>query len=105
MTKEELKFTDLVELCSRDGFIHAYSYLCHRDCTVGFLGGLKSEDLHFLSSPERLNKNELSTLHGLMLKSGYSTQEISSKELSLLVDSADKLLKHETLNESCKKLA
>jgi hypothetical protein len=103
MTKEELKFSELVELCSRDGFIHAYSYLCHRDCTVSFLGGLKSEDLHYLSSPERLNKNELSTLHGLMLKSGYSTQEISSKERSLLVDSADKLLKeiHGTLNESC----
>ncbi len=102
MTNEQSKFAELEELCKREGFIHAYSYLCYRDCTIGFQGGLKSEDLSHLTSSERLIKTELSTLHGLMLKSGYDTKEIGSEELAELVDSADRILKdiHGAIKES-----
>ncbi|WP_456294871.1 SEC-C domain-containing protein [Vibrio sp. AK197] len=99
MSDESSKFLELEALCGSDGFIHVYSFLCHRDCTFGFHGGLKSEDLHHLSSPDRLNKNELSMLHGLMLKSGYNTMDITSDELIRNVDLVENILReiHDSL--------
>ncbi|WP_228398767.1 hypothetical protein [Limnobaculum xujianqingii] len=102
MMNEQSKFVELEELCKREGFLHAYSYLCHKYCTIGFQGGLKSEDLSHLTSSDRLIKTELSTLHGLILKSGYDIKEISSEELANLADSAELILKdiHEEIKKS-----
>ncbi|EMG1612850.1 SecA-like protein, partial [Escherichia coli] len=102
MNNEQAKFLELEELCKQDGFIHAYSYLCLRDCTIGFQGGLETDDLNHLTSSDRLIKTELSLLHGLMLKSGYNAVEISSDKLTQYVDSAEQILKdiHEAIKTS-----
>ena len=102
MNNEQSRFAELEELCSQEGFIHAYSYLCLRDCTFGFHGGLKTEDLSHYTSPERLIKTELSTLHGLILKAGYDTTEISSEKLTQYIESAEQILKgiHDAIKES-----
>lgn len=89
---ENEKFIKLEELCSQAGFIHAFSYLCQRDCTIGFQGEFQGGDLHHLYTPERLIKTELSTLHGLLLKSGYDNSIIDSDRLKYLADRSEILL-------------
>lgn len=102
MSVEMSKFQELETLCSERGFLHAYSFLSRRDCTLGFLGGLKSDDLMHLFGPERLIKTELSTLHGLILKAGYNTAEIDRGKIIELVERAEKLLSeiHDELKRS-----
>lgn len=99
---EKSIFEKLEELCSRDGFIHALSYLTRRDCTFGYQGSLTGNNLGHFYNPERLIRTELSTLHGLMQKSGFSTVAISDEEIRDWSQEAEKLLAeiHEALKAS-----
>ncbi|MDF4656918.1 SEC-C domain-containing protein [Vibrio parahaemolyticus] len=92
MSGEGIKFKELEQLCAQPGFLHAFSYFCRRDCTVGFVEGLKNEDLMHLYGPDRLIKTELSTLHGLILKSGYYSTQVKLDEIARLVSDAERLL-------------
>ncbi|HHF2953599.1 TPA: YecA family protein [Vibrio diabolicus] len=102
MSLENTTFEKLEELCSREGFIHVLSYLARRDCTFGYQGGLTGENLGHFYSPERLIRTELSTLHGLVQKSGINTVKISDEEIRDWSLEAEKLLAevHESLKAS-----
>ena len=89
---EKRKFQELEALCSRGGFIHAFSYLCRRDCTFGYQGGVTGDSLGHFYSPERLIRTELSILYGLMQKSGFNTAAISDEEARDWSQEAEKLL-------------
>ncbi|WP_318515894.1 NERD domain-containing protein [Photobacterium leiognathi] len=106
MIVEEIKdeaelLEELKTLCSKPGFIHAFTYLCRRDGTVSFVGGIKYEDLLKFYGNERLIRTELSTLHGLMLKSGYNTAPIDSKLIEEYANSAESILEkiHDTMKQ------
>lgn len=101
---ESSKFEELEELCRQEGMLHVLSYLSRRDCTVGFHGELKSDDLSHFYSKERLIRTEISTLQGLILKHGYNTTPIETPSLKLLVDNSERILFeiHEELKPSFK---
>ncbi|OCH05054.1 SEC-C metal-binding domain-containing protein [Aliivibrio fischeri] len=83
---------ELQILCSKPGFIHAFSYLCRRDGTLNFVGGVKYEDMLKFYGNARLLRTELSTLHGLILKSGYKTDIIEPEKIEEYVRKAEELL-------------
>ncbi|MFS1960090.1 YecA family protein [Vibrio lentus] len=99
---EKAAFLKLEELCSRDGFIHVLSYLSRRDCTFGYQGGVSGENLGHFYSPDRLIRTELSVLHGLILKAGSTTVNISDDKVRDWCLEAEGLLLeiHEALKDS-----
>ncbi len=69
MRSEQAIFDELAVLCALPGYVHAVSYLCHRDNMIRYSGEMKVEDMQHLFSKSRLIRTETSTLIGLMLKS------------------------------------
>lgn len=60
---------ELSTLCVSPGYAHVIASFCFRDNIVKQTGeGLKADDYLNLHSPNRLNRPEISTLTGLMLK-------------------------------------
>src|SRR5690242_7598145 len=65
---EDEILADLASVCTSCGYAHAVAYFSFRDNVVGFSGELTGKDLQQLYSPDRLIRNEISTLIGLMVK-------------------------------------
>jgi hypothetical protein len=65
---EQEVFDDLHRLCRSPGFVHALAFLCFSENTVGIGETLRAEDLLPRYSPDRLIRNELSTLMGLLVR-------------------------------------
>lgn len=61
-------FTELIELCSAPGYLHAISFFCSRDNTISYEDVITSDDMFNQIQPERLVRTEISTLIGLACK-------------------------------------
>lgn len=61
-------FLALEAVCSAPGFIHAIAYFSTRDNMISYAGEMKKDDLAPLHGRERLVRNEVNTLIGLMVK-------------------------------------
>lgn len=68
MRREQDIFGDLSRLCTSPGYAHAIAVLCLRDDFIMYHGILTSNDMEHLSRREHLNRAEMSTLIGLMIK-------------------------------------
>ncbi|MEZ8348897.1 SEC-C metal-binding domain-containing protein [Vibrio splendidus] len=99
MTEEQQAFHELESLCDKKGAIHAFSYLCRRDCTVGFYDLLKPDNLMDLYNPERLIRTELSVVHGLIQKKGCDFTVLTDDEIEEVSGQIESLLGriHESL--------
>jgi hypothetical protein len=65
---EEEVFEELAILCTSSGYAHVIAYFCYRDNFVRFKEEMTSKDTENLFSSERLLRNEISVLIGLMVK-------------------------------------
>jgi len=66
---EQAIIAELATLCVSPGYANVIASFCFRDNIVKYSGeGLKADDYLNLHSPNRLNRPEISTLIGLMLK-------------------------------------
>lgn len=89
MTGEEVQrtekeiFVELEALCASPGFIHAIAYICMRDNLIMYSGEMKAEDMANLYGHERLLRNEVNVLVGLMVKNeiDYSLPDEATAEL------------------------
>lgn len=59
---------ELIELTAQPGYVHALALICHRDNGVAFQDAYKASDMEHLYSSTRLNRNEITTLLGLMVR-------------------------------------
>lgn len=86
MRREQDIFDDLSRLCVSPGYVHAIAVLCLRDNFVMGDGRLTPNDMEHLSRRARLNRNEMSTLIGLMIKDAV---DYTLPDLSLLGEYID----------------
>lgn len=68
MRSETVIFSELEALCRSPGYIHAIAHLSARDTMFHYEGEAKPEDLAVLHAPNRLIRNEVNALVGLMVK-------------------------------------
>ena len=68
MRSETVIFSELEALCRSPGYIHAIGHLSARDTMFHYEGEAKPEDLAVLHAPNRLIRNEVNALVGLMVK-------------------------------------
>jgi hypothetical protein len=62
-------FLELEALCTAPGFVHAIAYISSRDNIISYTDEMKVDDLRPLHGRERLVRNEVNALIGLMVKS------------------------------------
>jgi len=62
-------FADLGILAQSPGYIHAVAQICYRDNLVTYMGDMKASDLRKLSRRDRLIRNEITTVLGLLARS------------------------------------
>jgi hypothetical protein len=65
---EQTIFDELGKLCVSPGYIHALAFICFNDNFIEIGDELSGQDLLKMYSWERLNRNEIMTLVGLMVK-------------------------------------
>lgn len=89
MRTEEDIFTDLQNLCTSPGYIHAIAFICFRENTapIDELNNIITKDRF-----EQLIRNEISTLIGLMNKSEINYVLPSPDALQGYIDETEKLL-------------
>lgn len=100
-------FTELHELCTSPGYIHAISHLCFRDNIFrSEQGEITSEDILELYSHDRLIRTEISTLLGLLISQDVDFSIPSPETLQVYIDKTDELLKelHESINAPAHKI-
>jgi len=87
-------FSDLSRLCSKTGFAHAIAYFCFRDNIIRYQEGerLTSDDLMNLHSSDRLIRNEISTLIGLLFKQPIDLTLPEPHIMQDYINDTDKLL-------------
>lgn len=61
-------FMELETLCASPGFIHAIAFICVRDNMIRYAGEMKVEDLGCLHGRDRLTRNEVNALIGMLVK-------------------------------------
>jgi SEC-C motif len=85
-------FDELAVLCSSPGYIHAIAYIAFRDNFMGIREELSAKDFAKMHSWDRLLRNELSTLLGLMIKGPISYGLPDQDTLKWYVDESYRLL-------------
>lgn len=97
-------FKELESLCLSPGYAHVIAYFYFRDNYIKIADNVKPEDLANLSSPDRLCRNEISVLAGLMIKGQSYLENIKSKDLQEMIDKTEELLieLHESMIEAFK---
>lgn len=90
--KEAEIFSELAEICTSPGYIHAIAFLCFRDNTVKYADKLTSDDLLQQFSMDRLVRTEISTLIGLACKKQISTDLPSPEVFQRYIQKTDALL-------------
>jgi hypothetical protein len=95
MPRAELEiFAELSDLCVSPGFIHAIAYICLRDNMIKFSGEMTTDDMWNLYGRERLIRNEINVLIGLLIKKTIDFTDPGVDELKRYVARA-----HEALDE------
>jgi len=89
---EQKIFDELNEVAATPGFAHIVAYLCMRDNFTWFSGEMRAEDMHHLYSRSRLIRTEMSTLIGLMVRSGYDPVAPPPGDCEALAKRAEELL-------------
>lgn len=100
MTKKSVRteseiFSELSEVCSSPGFVHAIAYLCYRDNTFSYNrddGVVVGEDVLQQFSMERLVRTEISVLIGLVYSNGIDLTIPEASEFQHYIDKSEKLL-------------
>lgn len=85
-------FEELIALTALPGYVHAIAGICHRDSFVSFQGEHKASDLEHLFDRKRLNRNEISTLLGLMMRQPLDLTEVDEATLRSYASRTDELL-------------
>ncbi|SDS71887.1 hypothetical protein SAMN05216198_2601 [Halopseudomonas litoralis] len=85
-------FEELRILTAQPGYVHAVASICYRDNIVSFQGEYKASDLEYLFDRKRLNRNEISTLLGLMMRQPVDLTELDEDTLRGYVSRTDELL-------------
>lgn len=91
--KESEVFSDLAELCTSPGYVHAIAYLCFRDNTVEHGDTVTANDILEKLSSDKLIRTEISTLIGLACKGNLNTELPPPDVLNYLISRTDTLLK------------
>jgi hypothetical protein len=93
-------FKELINLTARPGYAHAIAGICHRDNFVSFQGEHKPSDLDHIFDRKRLNRNEISTVLGLMMRQPLDLSEVDETTLRGYASRTDQLLGelHSALN-------
>jgi SEC-C motif-containing protein/nuclease-like protein len=89
---EDEILADLASVCTSCGYAHAVAYFSFRDNVVGFSGELTGKDLQHLYSPDRLIRNEISTLIGLMVKKPVDYELPTPAAMRAYIDRTESLL-------------
>lgn len=100
-TEQEV-FADLEALCRSPGYAHVIAYFYFRDNFIKVGEKLDPQDLACLHSFERLCRNEISVLLGLMVKGTSYLDSIDPQTLSEMMERSEKLLLelHHAMNDA-----
>lgn len=85
-------FEELRVLTAQPGYVHAVARMCYRDNFVSFQGEYNASDFEHLFDPKRLNRNEISTLLGLMMRQSVDLTEVDEGTLRGYASRTDELL-------------
>lgn len=86
-------FTDLTELCSRQGYAHVIAHICFRDNTTLIAGELTPKIIDEQNSPESLIRTEISTLVGLLVKNKIDPTLLPPPdEIQMMINQTETLL-------------
>lgn len=93
-------FKDLATLTGQPGYVHALAGICYRDNLVSFQGEHKASDLDHLFDRRRLNRNETTTLMGLMMRQPLDLTEVDENTLKSYASRTDELMGelHDAMN-------
>lgn len=83
---------ELIELTSQPGYVHALALICHRDNGVAFQDTYKASDTEHLYSSSRLNRNEITTLLGLMVRQPLELWIPDNETLTKYMSRSDALM-------------
>jgi hypothetical protein len=98
MRSEREVFEDLEKLTCASGYVHAIAYICYKDNFLAYSEQITPTDMLKMFSPDRLIRNEISTVVGLLIKSPIDFRLPSQTDLEGLVNNTYQLL--EELHES-----
>lgn len=85
-------FEELITLTAQPGYVHAVASICYRDNFVSFQCEHKASDIAHLFDKNRLNRNEISILLGLMMRQSLDLIEIDEATLRSYISRTDELL-------------
>ncbi|AFY74349.1 nuclease-like protein [Synechococcus sp. PCC 7502] len=91
--KESEIFSELVEICTSPGYVHAISYLCYQNDTIGYADTLTPEEMLHQISRDFLVRTEISTLVGLACKKQLNIDLPSPEVIQRYIDKTNSLLK------------
>ncbi|MCD7080733.1 hypothetical protein LRQ11_18665 [Pseudomonas sp. MAFF 311095] len=83
---------DLAALAAKPGYAHAMAGICYRDNLVSFQGEHKSSDIEHLFDRKRLNRNEITTILGLMSRQPLDLTEVDEATLRSYASRTDELM-------------
>lgn len=93
-------FEKLRVLTAQPGYVHAVAGICYRDNFVSFQGEYKASNLAYQFDQKRLNRNEINTVLGLMMRQPVDLTDVDDDALRAYVSSTDELLGelHDAMN-------
>ena len=90
---EQEIFTDLENLCSSPGYIHAIAYFYFRDHFIHYEKEVTTKDIERSNSREKLTTSEISTLIGLLIKKKINYELPNLEMMQQYLGRAEILLK------------
>jgi len=90
--EEKEVFSELAELCTNPGYVHAIAYLCFRDDTIKHGETMTVKDILQQFTPNRLIRTEISTLIGLTFRNGINTELPSTAIIQDYIERTEALL-------------
>lgn len=93
-------FEKLRVLTAQPGYVYAVAGICYRDNFVSFQGEYKASDLEYQFDQKRLNRNEINTVLGLMMRQPIDLTKVDDGVLRAYVSRTDELLVelHDAMN-------
>ena len=85
-------FKELSRICTSKGYAHVIAFFCFRDNTIRYSEELTGEDLSQFFSSERLLRNEISALTGLMVKGAIDYSLPDPTEIQKMIDDTESIL-------------